>query len=53
MEYTTMNGTTVVKQADVVLVTYPLVYDNNYTAQDSLNDLDYVSPSCHSYTERD
>ncbi|KAF7122062.1 hypothetical protein CNMCM5793_000017 [Aspergillus hiratsukae] len=43
LEYTTMNGTTVVKQADVVLVTYPLVYDNNYTAQDSLNDLDYYA----------
>ncbi|RHZ55571.1 alpha,alpha-trehalase treA [Aspergillus thermomutatus] len=45
LEYTTMNGTTVVKQADVVLVTYPLVYDNNYTSQNSLNDLDYYANS--------
>ncbi|KAF4222300.1 hypothetical protein CNMCM8980_000851 [Aspergillus fumigatiaffinis] len=43
LEYTTMNGTTLVKQADVVLVNYPLVYDNNYTAQHSLNDLDYYA----------
>jgi hypothetical protein len=49
LEYTTMNGTAVVKQADIVLVTYPLVYDNNYTAQHALNDLDYVSPSCLSF----
>ncbi|KAH2973347.1 hypothetical protein KXW43_005162 [Aspergillus fumigatus] len=43
LEYTTMNGTAVVKQADIVLVTYPLVYDNNYTAQHALNDLDYYA----------
>ncbi|EAW12238.1 alpha,alpha-trehalase treA [Aspergillus clavatus NRRL 1] len=43
LEYTTMNGTTVVKQADVVLVTYPLVYDNNYTSEYSLNDLDFYA----------
>jgi hypothetical protein len=49
LEYTTMNGTTLVKQADVVLVNYPLVYDNNYTAQHSLNDLDYVRSFCFSY----
>lgn len=43
LEFTTMNGSAVVKQADVVLDTYPLGYTANYTAQDSLNDLDYVS----------
>ncbi|KAG2419925.1 acid trehalase precursor [Aspergillus terreus] len=42
LEYTSMNGTAVVKQADIVLVTYPLVYDN-YTTQDALNDLDYYA----------
>lgn len=45
LEFTTMNGSTVVKQADVVLNTYPLDYTSNYTTQDSLNDLDYVSVS--------
>lgn len=43
LEFTTMNGSAVVKQADVVLNTYPLDYTTNYTTQDSLNDLDYVS----------
>jgi trehalose/maltose hydrolase-like predicted phosphorylase len=43
LEFTTMNGSAVVKQADVVLNTYPLAYTSNYTTQDSLNDLDYVS----------
>lgn len=43
LEFTTMNGSAVVKQADVVLNTYPLGYTANYTTQDSLNDLDYVS----------
>lgn len=43
LEFTTMNGSAVVKQADVILVTYPLTYTNNYTSQDALNDLDYVS----------
>ena len=42
LEFTTMNGSAVVKQADVVLNTYPLDYTTNYTTQDSLNDLDYV-----------
>jgi len=42
LEYTTMNGTAAVKQADIVLVTYPLVYDN-YTAENSLTDLDYYA----------
>lgn len=43
LEYTTMNGSAVVKQADVVLDTYPLGYNKNYSPQDALNDLDYVS----------
>ncbi|KAI9929571.1 alpha,alpha-trehalase ath1 [Aspergillus wentii] len=43
LEFTTMNGSTVVKQADVVLNTYPLDYSSNYTAQNSLNDLDYYA----------
>ncbi|KAL3479653.1 glycosyl hydrolase family 65 central catalytic domain-containing protein [Aspergillus californicus] len=42
LEYTTMNGTAAVKQADVVLITYPLVYDN-YTAETALTDLDYYA----------
>ena len=44
LEYTGQNGSIAVKQADVVLNTYPLDYTQNYTTQDSLNDLDYVSP---------
>lgn len=48
LEFTTMNGSAVVKQADVVLDTYPLAYTANYTEQDSLNDLDYVSVICQS-----
>lgn len=43
LEFTTMNGSAVVKQADVIMVTFPLRYTTNYTAEDSLNDLDYVS----------
>lgn len=46
LEFTTMNGSAVVKQADVVLDTFPLGYTANYTQQDSLNDLDYVSVPC-------
>lgn len=42
-EYTGMNGSISVKQADVVLVTFPLNYQNNYTKQDSLNDLIYYA----------
>jgi trehalose/maltose hydrolase-like predicted phosphorylase len=45
LEFTTMNGSAVVKQADVVMVTYPLGYTANYTSKNSLNDLDYVSNS--------
>lgn len=43
LEFTTMNGSAAIKQADVVMNTFPLDYTDNYTAQDSLNDLDYVS----------
>ena len=43
LEYTTMNNSVQVKQADVVLDTFPLDYTRNYTSSDSLNDLDYVS----------
>ena len=42
-EYTGMNGSIEVKQADVVLDTFPLNYQNNYTAQDSLNDLEFYA----------
>lgn len=44
-EYTGMNGSIAVKQADVVLNTFPLAYMQNYSAQDALSDLDYVSYS--------
>lgn len=47
LEFTTMNGTVEVKQADVVLDTYPLDYTYNYTDKNSLIDLNYVS--CLSY----
>jgi trehalose/maltose hydrolase-like predicted phosphorylase len=43
LEFTTMNGSAVVKQADVVMVTYPLDYTANYTSKNALDDLDYVS----------
>ncbi|KAH7186247.1 glycosyl hydrolase family 65 central catalytic domain-containing protein [Fusarium flagelliforme] len=43
LEYTTMNGSVVVKQADVVLIAFPLGYNDNYTDQDGLNDLDYYA----------
>ena len=42
-EYTGMNGSINVKQADVVLDTFPLNYQKNYTAQDSLKDLQYYA----------
>ncbi len=42
-EYTGMNGSIEVKQADVVLDTFPLNYRNNYTAADSLSDLEYYA----------
>ncbi|KAK5991696.1 Acid trehalase [Cladobotryum mycophilum] len=43
LEFTTMNGSAVVKQADVIMVTYPLSYTTNYSNQDALNDLDYYA----------
>ncbi|KAJ5551623.1 Six-hairpin glycosidase [Penicillium sp. DV-2018c] len=43
LEFTTMNGSALVKQADVVLVTFPLGYTANYTPETSLNDLDYYA----------
>jgi trehalose/maltose hydrolase-like predicted phosphorylase len=44
LEYTGMNGSISVKQADVVLVTYPLSYEGmNYSQQNSLDDLDYYA----------
>ena len=42
-EYTGMNGSIAVKQADVVLDTFPLNYQLGYTTQDSLRDLDYYA----------
>ena len=44
LEYTGMNGSIEVKQADVVLVTYPLSYTgNDYDANGSLADLNYYA----------
>ena len=43
LEYTGMKGTIAVKQADVVLDTFPLSYQVNYTAQDSFDDLNYYA----------
>ena len=43
LEFEGQNGTVVVKQADVVLDSYPLAYTQNYSQQDALKDLDYVS----------
>ena len=37
-----MNGSISVKQADVVLVTYPLNFRDNYTMTDMLSDFHYV-----------
>jgi trehalose/maltose hydrolase-like predicted phosphorylase len=42
LEYSTMNNSAAVKQADIVLINYPLVYSRNYTDQQKLLDLDYV-----------
>ena len=45
LEYQTMDNNVNVKQADVILLAYPLDYDqNDYTTADKLLDLDYVSP---------
>ncbi|MCJ1242895.1 hypothetical protein MMC30_000091 [Trapelia coarctata] len=43
LEYTGMNGSISVKQADVVLDTFPLNYQNNYTQAQKLEDLDYYA----------
>jgi len=43
LEYVGMNNSVAVKQADVVLLTYPLDYGQNYTTDEKLLDLDYVS----------
>ena len=44
LEYQKMNNSVEVKQADVVLLTYPLDYDqNNYTTRNRQLDLDYYS----------
>ncbi|WEW59466.1 alpha,alpha-trehalase ath1 [Emydomyces testavorans] len=43
MEYTTMNGSTQVKQADIVLNTFPLRYTDNYSPRNALLDLDYYA----------
>lgn len=50
LEYTGMNNSLVVKQADIVLISYPLGFEQNYTKENSLLDLDYVSPHRHSRT---
>jgi hypothetical protein len=43
LEYTTMDNSIQVKQADVVLITYPLTYNATiYTTSDALADLNYV-----------
>lgn len=50
LEYQTMNNSVEVKQADTVLLTYPLDYDqNDYTESDKLVDLEYVSLRLSSY----
>ncbi|WKT52463.1 Six-hairpin glycosidase-like superfamily [Fusarium oxysporum f. sp. vasinfectum] len=43
LEFTTMNGSAIVKQADVVLMSFPLGYNDNYTDQNGLDDLDYYA----------
>ncbi|PVH84540.1 carbohydrate-binding module family 32 protein [Cadophora sp. DSE1049] len=43
LEYSTMNNSAAVKQADIVLINYPLVYSRNYTDQQKLLDLDYYA----------
>ncbi|RMD39453.1 hypothetical protein DV735_g5673, partial [Chaetothyriales sp. CBS 134920] len=43
LEYTGMNGAILVKQADVVLNTFPLTFSINYTSADSLSDLEYYA----------
>jgi trehalose/maltose hydrolase-like predicted phosphorylase len=44
LEYVGMNGSVAVKQADVILNTFPLGFTGqNYTSEDSLSDLDYYA----------
>ncbi|KAL1853939.1 hypothetical protein VTK73DRAFT_8870 [Phialemonium thermophilum] len=43
LEYTEMNNSVQVKQADVVLNTFPLDYTRNYPSSEALNDLDYYA----------
>ncbi|OAX84301.1 hypothetical protein ACJ72_01323 [Emergomyces africanus] len=43
LEYTTMNGSTLVKQADIVLNTFPLRYTDEYSPKNALGDLDYYA----------
>jgi hypothetical protein len=43
LEYQTMNNSVAVKQADVVLLTFPLDYVLDYTAEQKLKDLDYYA----------
>ncbi|KAL9105570.1 MAG: hypothetical protein Q9227_009271 [Pyrenula ochraceoflavens] len=43
LEYSGMNGSIAVKQADVVLKTFPLRFDASYTQGDALSDLDYYA----------
>lgn len=44
-EYDGMNNSVAVKQADTVLLTYPLDFNQNYTQENKLQDTDYVSIS--------
>ncbi|RJE22513.1 acid trehalase [Aspergillus sclerotialis] len=43
LEYTGMNGSISVKQADVILRTYPLDNHENYSIENQLADLDYYA----------
>ncbi|PGH23029.1 hypothetical protein AJ80_02944 [Polytolypa hystricis UAMH7299] len=43
MEYTTMNGSTHVKQGDIVLNIFPLRFTQDYTPENALRDLDYYA----------
>ncbi|EKD13683.1 uncharacterized protein L3040_005693 [Drepanopeziza brunnea f. sp. 'multigermtubi'] len=43
LEYSTMNNSAAVKQADIVLMTYPLDYEQNYTTEQKNLDLDFYA----------
>ncbi|QSZ36769.1 hypothetical protein DSL72_006652 [Monilinia vaccinii-corymbosi] len=43
LEYQTMNNSVAVKQADVILLIYPLGFNGDYTEADKLLDLDYYA----------